>query len=222
MLFDFSVVWAYKEVFISGLTVTLLLTVASALLGTALGFLLAFGKLSKSRLVNGLASVYIDFFRVAPVLVMLIWAYYVLPILFGIRLDAFSTSVLVLALFLSAYVAEVIRAGVLAIPKGQVESALTLGLSRFQAMKRIVLPQVVRQMMPPLTGLYIEQLKYSSLTAIIAVNELLHSGQILISQTFRPLEIYTTIAVIYIGVLWSLATVTKRFELGGKRTKRMI
>lgn len=212
--FDFRIVWLYKSVFLNGLLLTLLLAIAAIILGSAIGLLLALGKRSSNRWVRIAASAYIDFFRIVPILILLVWVYYAMPILLGISIDAFWTGVLVLSAVLSAYVAETVRAGIEAIPSGQVDAALTLGYSKFQALTRIVLPQALRQMLAPLVGNYIELIKNTSLTTVIAVNELLHSGQILISQTYRPLEIYTAIAVLYLVVMLPVVMISKKFELG--------
>lgn len=211
--FDFSLVVAYKQVFINGLVITLLLAAVSLVIGTALGLVFAFAKRSSNQPLKSFASAYVDFFRMMPILILLVWVYYALPIVSGIHIDAFWTGVLVLSLVLAAYVCETIRAGIEAIPRGHIEAAQTLGLSRLQVMHRIILPQVFRQMLPPLVGNYIELMKNTSLTAIIAVNELLHSGQILISQTYRPLEVYTAIALIYVVIMLPIILLSKKFEL---------
>ena len=210
--FDFSVIWLHKEVFINGLAVTLSLTALSILFGTLLGVVFALLKKSDNMYLKRFAGVYVDVFRAIPLIILLIWLFYALPIIIDIRIGAFWSAVIGLSLFLSAYMAETIRAGIESIPKGQIEAAHTLGLTQFQITRRIVLPQAFRIMLPPITGLYIEQLKNSTLAAIIAVNELLHVSQILISQTYRPLEIYTVVAVFFIIILWPLAYLSRKFE----------
>ncbi len=212
MIFDFGVVWAYKEILLSGLLITLELSALIIAFGTIIGIFLAICKTSENHIIRRISSIYSDFFRTMPFLVMLIWVYYALPIATGIRIGAFETAVIVLSLHLSAYVAELIRSGIEAIPTGQIEAAKMLGLSRLQTMRRIVLPQVFMQLFAPLTGLYIEQIKNTTFASVIAVNELLHSGQILISQTYRPLEIYTAVALLFMIVLVPLAIISKRFE----------
>ncbi len=213
MIFDFNVVWNNADILLSGLLITLELSVLIIPIGTVIGILVALGKTSENHFARKIASIYSDFFRAMPFLVMLIWVYYALPIVTGIDIGAFETAVIVLSLHLSAYVGELIKSGIEAIPKGQVEAAKLLGLSRFQIMRKIVLPQVFRQLLSPLTGLYIEQMKNTTLASVITVNELLHSGQILISQTYRPLEIYTIIAVMFIAILLPLVFFSKKFEL---------
>lgn len=213
MLFDFSVVFAHWPLLVAGLIVTLELSVLIILFGTLLGLVVAFGKTSGNNAVRWIFSLYSDFFRTMPFLVMLIWVYYVLPIVSGIRIGAFETATIVLSLHLSAYVGELVRSGIEAVPRGQIEAAKALGLSKSQTMIRIVLPQVFRQLLSPLCGLYMEETKNTTLASVIAVGELLHSGQILISQTYRPLEIYTAIAVLFFLILWPVVVVSKKFEL---------
>ena len=211
--FDFSIIWLYKEVFISGLLVTLGLTVISIILGTVWGLSLALFKLSNNRILQKFASAYIDLFRAIPIIILLIWLYYAMPIITNIRIDAFWTGILGLFLVLGAYVAEVVRTGIESVPEGEVEAAYTLGMTKYQTMRRIILPQAFRRMLSPLTGLYLENFKNSTLTAIIAVNEILHMGQILISQIYRPLEIYTAIAIVFICIVLPLLYFLKRFEM---------
>lgn len=211
-MFDFNVIWLNVDVFINGLVITVLLTVLSIIFGTLLGIGLALMRRSENMLLKRFAVVYVDFFRAMPLIIMLIWLFFAMPIIIDIRIGAFWTAVIGLSLFLAAYMAETIRAGIESIPKGQIEAAHTLGLTQFQITRRIVLPQAFRIMLPPITGLYIEQLKNSTLTAIIAVNELLHVSQILISQTFRPLEIYSTVALLFVVIIWPLAYFSRRLE----------
>jgi polar amino acid transport system permease protein len=213
MTFDFSAVWLYKEVLIGGLLITLGLTAISMVLGTIFGLVLALMKISHNSVLRRFASLYIDLFRSIPIIVLLIWMYYALPMLTNIRMDAFWTGVLGLSLVLAAYAAEIMRTGIESVPEGQVNAAYTLGMTKQQTMRRIILPQALRQMLPPLTGMYTENLKNSTLTAIIAVNEILHVGQILISQTYRPMEIYTSIAVIFICILLPITYFLKKFEI---------
>lgn len=212
MPFDINFIWLQKEILLSGLLITIGLSVLIVFFGTIVGLMVAFGKRSKSYFVSKFCSLYTDFFRVMPALIMLIWIFYALPIFTGIRFGPFETGVIVLSLHLSGYIGELIRSGIEAIPKGEVEAARVLGLTEFQIMQRIVLPQVVRQLLSPLMGLYIEEVKNTTLVSVIALNELLHTGQIVISQTYRPLEIYSAIAIMFIVILLPLTFVAKKFE----------
>lgn len=188
------------------------LTFCAVVLGTTAGVGIAFLRRSRNPLLHYFAKTYIEFFRAIPVLVLLIWIFYVVPILFGWRISAFFVAVLALSLHLAAFVAETVRAGLASIPFSQSEAGLALGMTDRQVMLRIVAPQAIRHMLPNLMGLYIAELKNSSLASIIAVNELLHRANITISETFRPLEIYTTVAVVYLMIILPLVYLSRLAE----------
>ena len=209
---DFSVVWKYKWIFVQGAWVTLEITFFAIILGTVFGFGLGFARSARSVWLRVPASIYVELFLALPILVLMIWIYYCGPILAGITLSGFWAAVLALSLTLIAYVAEIVRSGLLAVPKGQVEAARALGMSQLQATSRIVVPQAVRIMVPPLLGMYISTLKMSSLASVVAVYELVHSAQNLIMESFRPLEIYTTVAVVYVALVLPFTYLTRRYE----------
>ncbi|MFH0952260.1 MAG: amino acid ABC transporter permease [Patescibacteria group bacterium] len=209
---NWEVISIYKTVFIHGALMTIWLTLFAVVIGTGLGFALAFLKRSRQLFLSGIAKVYIEIFRAIPLLVLLIWIFYVIPILFDWRLSSFTAAVLALSINLSAFIAETVRAGIESVPRGQYESGLALGLSSRQVMWRIIIPQAIKNMIPNLMGLYITQLKLSSLASVIAVNELLHRSNILISETFRPLEIYTTVAIVYLIIILPLVYLSKVVE----------
>lgn len=188
----------YRDVFLEGALFTLFITILVVIFGTIIGFGLAFLQLRKYPFFSILSKIYIDIFRALPVLVLLIWIYYVAPILFGLKFSAFTTVVIALSINLAAFVAETVRAGIESIPDTQYESGLALGMSYRQVIIRIIFPQAITNMIPNLIGLYINELKNSSLASVIGVNELLHRSNILISETFRPLEIYTAAALVYL------------------------
>ena len=166
------------------------------------------------------ARLYIELFRALPILVLLIWVYYVAPLLFNIRLSPFFSALLALSLNLSAFVAETVRAGIEAIPKAQLESGVVLGIRSFKVMRTIILPQAFRSMLPNLMGLYIAQLKNSSLASVIAVNELLHISNTLISNTYRPLEIYSAVAFGYLCLTIPFTLLANKLEAVLKLTSK--
>jgi polar amino acid transport system permease protein len=157
-------------------------------------------------------SIYVELFLALPVLVLLIWIYFCGPLLLGISLSGFWTAVVALSLSLSAFAAEIVRSGILSVPKGQTEAARALGMSRVQSLLYISIPQAIRVMIPPFLGIYIACLKTTSLASTIAVYELLHSAQSLIVSSYRPLEIYTTVALIYVAMVLPISYITRRFE----------
>ncbi|HYV33954.1 MAG TPA: amino acid ABC transporter permease [Candidatus Limnocylindria bacterium] len=210
---NWEVIASYKYVFVQGALVTLWLSLLVIALGTLLGLVLAFGSRSRELIVVWPIRIYVILFRTLPVLVLLIWVYYVLPILFGWNLSAFAAATIALSLHLSAFVSEALRSGIESVASTQYESAMALGFSPWQTMLKIILPQAIKNITPNLLGLYINEVKNSSLASIIAVNELLHRSNILISNTFRPLEIYTTVAVVYILILLPLGYLAHKVEI---------
>jgi len=209
---NWQIIWINKSVFIEGALITLGLTLVAVCIGTIIGALMAFLKRSSNPILSFLSKFYIEIFRALPILVLLIWIYYVVPMLLNWQISGFTVAVIAIALHLSAFAAETIRAGIESIPAGQFESGYALGLTSKQVMLHIIFPQAVKNMIPNLLGLYINELKNSSLASVIAVNELLHRSNILISNTYRPLEIYTTIAIVYLILILPLVYLTRILE----------
>lgn len=209
---DFGIVLRYKWVFVQGAWITLQITFFSVILGTLLGALLGLGRSSKRIWIRFPVSVYVELFLAIPILVLLIWIYYCGPILFGVNLSGFWTAVLTLSLTLSAFVAEIVRSSLLAVPNGHIEAGRALGMTKAQTLRFITIPQAIRVIVPPLLTMYISTLKMSSLASVIAVYELLHSAQNLIMTSFRPLEIYTVVALGYVIMVLPFAFFTRRYE----------
>ncbi|MFA6214837.1 MAG: amino acid ABC transporter permease [Candidatus Micrarchaeia archaeon] len=194
---NFNVVLAYKEAIFSGAVTTLELAFLTIIIGSVLGLLLCLMRLSGNRPLSLASAAFTEIFRDLPLLVVLIWMFYAIPSLFDIRMSAFDTAALGLSLNLAAFASDIFRAGMQAIPRGQREASLALGLSEWQALREVVLPQAAAVVLPPLTGRYIETIKLTSLASVIAVNELLHVGGNIIALTYRPLEVYTVVALVY-------------------------
>ena len=195
--FDWSVVSAYFPAMMMGLAVTLKVSAISELVGIAVGLVVALCRLSTFMPLRYLAVAYIDFLRGIPVLVMLLWVYYGFSILFGLNLSEMEAAVIGLGCSYAAYIAEIFRSGIQAIPVGQREAGRTLGLARWQVMVYVVLPQAVRIIIPPMGNTVISMLKDSSLVAIIAVSDLMRQTMVAASETFRPFELYAAAAIIY-------------------------
>ena len=211
---EWSVVGAYFPALLRGAWLTIELTAASILFGTLLGIVAGVMRASSVRVLRWSVAIYIEIFLALPVLVLLIWVYYCVPILFpGVTLSNIATAILVLALSLGAFVAEIVRAGITGIPRSQVEVAWSMGISGLATLQHIILPQASRLMIPPLMGQYITCWKLSSLASVIAVYELVHSAQNVISVTYRPLELYTAVAVFYLAMILPVNLILKRFEL---------
>lgn len=195
--FDWSVTYTYFPALMTGLGVTLKVSAISELVGIALGLVIALCRLSPLGLLRYPAVAYIDFLRGIPILVMLLWVYYGFSILFGFNFSQMQAAVLGLGCSYSAYIAEIFRSGIQAVPVGQREAGRTLGLAGWQVMVYVVLPQAVRIIIPPMGNTVISMLKDSSLVAIIAVSDLMRQTMVAASETFRPFELYAAAAIIY-------------------------
>lgn len=209
---DFAILLNYAPLFWRGVLVTLAYTVGTILLGLLVGLLIGLGRLARSRLVNAPLVALIEVFRCTPLLVQLIWCYYALPVLLDIKLSATVAATLVLALYTGAFYAEIFRAGILSIERGQWDAARALGLGRLAMMRLVILPQAVRRMVPPFMNQSITQLKNTSLVSTIAVPDLLYQGTMVTADTYRPLEVYTTVAVIYFCLLFPATRLVQAYE----------
>jgi polar amino acid transport system permease protein len=206
-------VWSYKSQLLYASWLTLWLNLSILFFGTLLGVMLGLLKRSKSGYVRLPVILFIDLLRTMPVLVLLIWFYFCIPILFHLKMSAIVTAIVVLSINLAAFIAEIVDAGIEAVPRVHIESGHLLGLSKSQNLRYIIFPIALRNMTPPVVGQYINTIKLSVLASVISVPELLNVSQDIISQTYRPLEFYTVLAVLFLiillpGTLWS-----KRFEL---------
>ena len=210
--FRWDVIPANLNFLLSGVGMTLLISALTLVAATAGGLLIA--TMASSRLwpLRAVATGFGELIRNTPILVQLLWVYYVLPILLDIRLDALTACVIGLSIYSSAFIAEVFRAGIQAVPAGHREAAQVLGLSPVQAFTRIVAPQAVRTVLPPLAANFVQLIKYSSLAAVISVGEVTRRGMELSSSTFRPLEIFSFIAVIYFLICWPLSQGVRVWE----------
>ncbi len=201
--FNFHWIWKYRRAFLNGLEVTLELNLYVIVLATTIGLFLALARLSRLRLLRTLAWTYIDLFRTLPLLVLIFWLYFAFPLVTAGRVtfDSFTAACIALTLNLSAFVAEIIRAGVLAVPVQHTDAAKSMGMTKVQALRYVTLPIAIRQMIPPLTGQYINAVKLSVLASVIAVPELLHTVQTITTEVFRPIEMYSALAFIFLVLL---------------------
>lgn len=207
---NFGVLGIYRDAILNGAIVTIEITAMSLIFGTALGLILCLGKISKNTYIRIPTSLSIEVFTGLPLLVLLVWLYYAMPILVGVRFSPLVTAILGLTINLGGFSAEIFRAGVEAIENGQVEAAFMLGFTKIQNLRYIVLPQALKIVLPALSGRYIETIKLTSLASIISAEELLHTGENIISVSFRPLEVYTAIAVIYLAIILPLTSVLRK------------
>jgi polar amino acid transport system permease protein len=211
---DFGILWTYRSLLIAGLAYTLLFTVICVVLGLLIGLATGIGRLSTNKFITAPLRAYVELFRCTPVLVQLVWFYYALPVLTGIQISATLAATLCLALYGGAFYSEIIRGGIISTDAGQIEAARALGMRKSQIMRRITLPQAFKRMVPPLMSQSIMQLKNTSLLSVLAVPDLLYQGQVIAHETYRPLELYTFIAVAYFAVLLPVTMWAKKLEFG--------
>jgi polar amino acid transport system permease protein len=209
---DFSFLWAYRWLILTGLGVTIAYTVGTIILGLVIGLVTGLLRLSRNPMITAPLVAYVEIFRCTPLLVQIVWFYYALPVVLGIDIPAHVAAVLVLSLYTGAFYAEIIRGGVNSIERGQWDAARAIGMRRNQVMRHVILPQAVKRMIPPFMNQSIIQLKNTSLVSTIAVADLLYQGTIITAATYRPLEVYTMIAIIYFLVLFPLTLAAQQIE----------
>ncbi len=203
--FRWDVVWSNLPFLLYGVGQTLLISALTLVFSVLLGMVIALADMSPVRLVRFVGYAVGELVRNTPILVQLLWVYYVLPIVFDISIDAFTACIIGLTIYSSAFISEIYRAGIQSVPRGQREAAQVLGMSPTTAFLRIVLPQALRATLPALAANFVQLIKYSSLAAVISVSEVTRRGMELSSSTFRPMEIFSFIAVIYFVICWPLA-----------------
>ncbi|MFT4192873.1 MAG: amino acid ABC transporter permease [Comamonas sp.] len=211
---DFGSLWQYRAIVGTGLLYTVGFTLLCVALGLAVGLVAGIGRLSRRKWITWPLQAYVEVFRCTPVLVQLVWFYYALPVLAGIEMTPAAAAVLCLTLYGGAFYSEIIRGGIVSTDAGQTEAGRALGMTRAQVMRRVVLPQALRRMVPPLVNQSILQLKNTSLLSVLALPDLLYQGQVIAHETYRPLEVYTLVAVLYFAVLFPITLWAKRLEHG--------
>lgn len=201
---DFSTVLQYWDLFAWGLWLTFAYTVGSIIVGVILGLLLCFGRLSRFRVISGLARAYQEVFRCTPLLVQLMWFYYALPLLIGITIENYVAAMLTLSLYAGSFYSEIFRGGILSIDKGQTEAAKAIAMSDRQVMWRIIIPQAFKRVLPSFINQSVIQFKNTSLISVISVGELAYMAAVVNGQTYRPLEAFTVVALLYFVVLFPM------------------
>jgi len=197
MTLDWSVVWQNRDVLLAATGTTFLLTIATMAIAVPCGIVVAVLRLYGAAPARGFATAYVELFRNLPLILVVYWAFYVVPILFEVGLSPLATGLAALALNVTAYNAETFRAGINSIRKGQTEAAMALGMSRAQALRRVVVPQALRRITPVLASTWVSLFKDTSLVSVIAVTELAYVSMQIRAQSFRVLEMLTAMAVLY-------------------------
>ncbi|MBA3038667.1 MULTISPECIES: amino acid ABC transporter permease [Hyphomicrobiales] len=209
---DFSVVLRSNELLWKGLVATLNLTAVTIAIAVPLGFILALALLSNIRMIYWFARAFVDFFRTSALLVLIIWFYFAFPMITGLRVGSFEAAALALGLQNSAYLAEVFRAGITSVARGQWEAGRALGLHLIPLFWLIIAPQAIRPIIPVLVNVLSEIIKGTSLAAAIAYAELAFQGSMVASTTYRPLETYTIVAALYFVVIFLLNQLASYLE----------
>lgn len=210
--FRWDVIPQNLDFLMTGLQNTLLISAMTLVLAMMGGLVIAMLDMSKFWPARAVGVAFGELIRNTPILVQLLWVYYVLPMVGGINLTAFTAIIIGLSIYSSAFIAEAYRAGIQAVPVGHREAAQVLGLSSVQTFTRIVLPQAVRMTLPPLAANFVQLIKYSSLGAVISVSEITRRGMELSASIFRPLEVFTFIAIVYFAICWPLAMGIRYWE----------
>jgi len=214
--------WRILKFVQDGLWITVVLTVVSFVFVLVLGMLGGLGRLSKNNAIHGLTTLYVEIVRGVPLLVQLIWWYFAFPVIIqtigkwtgisalaGYQSNAIVLAIIGLVVCYGAYMSEIYRAGIQSIPKGQMEAARSLGMTYFQAMRHIILPQAIRVILPPVGNEFIALLKDSSLVSVVAVADLTRRGREFMSTHFNPIEVWTMVALLYLVMtLFSARLVT--------------
>lgn len=213
-MFDWSIIADNQHLLWWGLAKTLQYTIVTSIAGLIIGLFVALAQLSRFWLFRYSGRGFVEFFRNIPLLVWLLWSYYALPIFAGINISKEMAGVVALSLYVASYYAEILRAGIQSIDKGQADAARGMGMSDMQAMRRIILPQALRRMIPPLSGQTIIQMKNTTLLSVITIPDLLYQASYISSFTYRPMEVYTAVGVIFLVILVPLTYLARRLEAG--------
>ncbi|KRM11719.1 amino acid ABC transporter permease [Lentilactobacillus farraginis] len=209
---SFSFLGQYWKFFVNGLYITVALAIISIILGTILGVVLTMMKRSKVKVISIIAKAYIGFIRDTPLLVQIYIVYIGLPIITGMEVPDFLTGIIALTLYSAAYIAEIIRSGIESLPVGQTEAASSLGMSRWQIMKDIILPQAVKNILPALGNQFIGNVKDSSLVSVLGITDLMYQAQTVRGSTALGIQPILVASVIYLILTWLLNRILAIYE----------
>lgn len=209
---DFSVILQNYNLLLLGLVNTLKVTVVALSFGIPIGLLMALLRLSSKRWISIPAGLFIEFFRSTPPLAQLFWIFFALPIIINVEIDPYTASVLTFSIQSSAFFAEVFRAGIISMEKGQWEAGYAIGMKRIHVLKRIIIPQAVKRMIPAFLERIIELMKTTTLVSAISYSDLLFQANAISQITYRPLEVFTVAAAMYFMVLFPTNVAVRKLE----------
>lgn len=221
---DFSTMIKYKDFFINGAGYTVFIAFITVIGGTILGTLLSLLKLSKYKILRFIATTYIEIFRGTPILVQLYLMYFAVPQISDIRFSPLTAAVITLCLNSGAYVAELIRSGIMAVDRGQMEAARSLGMPLWKAMIIVIIPQAIKNILPALANEFIVIIKESSIASVIGVNELMYKTNTVRGNSFRSMEALLIAAAMYFIMTFTLSKIVAYFErrMGDDTSKRTL
>jgi His/Glu/Gln/Arg/opine family amino acid ABC transporter permease subunit len=198
----FDVAWENLPLLLSGLGMTCLLTVLAMAIGIVGGLVLALMRLAPLWVLRWPAYAFTELFRTTPLLVQVVWVFSVLPLTIGLTLSPFFSGLVALGLNVAAFMSEIFRAGITSLSVGQFHAGYALGMTRMQCLRCIVLPQAALRTVPPMAGMWVALFKDTSILAAIGVAEMMTQARVIAADTYRPLEIYTLVAVVYFVLTW--------------------
>jgi polar amino acid transport system permease protein len=213
-VWDFSILAKYSHLFWLGLGWTIAYTIGTIVLGTLLGLIVGMLRVARLSVIDWLLVAYIELFRCTPLLVQIIWFYYAFPVVLGVNIPAHVAAVSVLTLYGGAFYAEIVRGSVESVPRGQWDAGHALGLRGYRLLRLVILPQALKPMMAPYVNQSVTQLKNTSLVSVIAVPDLVYNATLINADTYRPLEVYTVVALIYFAILFPATLAARRLEHG--------
>ncbi|MDE2791394.1 MAG: amino acid ABC transporter permease [Paracoccaceae bacterium] len=209
---NFLAVLADADLLLQGLVNTLKVTFLALLFGIPLGLVLSLCRLARARFLSMPAAFIVEFFRTTPPLVQLFWFFFALPILIDVRMTPYIAAIVTFSIQSAAFFAEIFRGGIQSIDRGQWEGAQAIGMNHWQSLRRIILPQAVKRMIPAFMERSIELLKTTTLVSTVAYTDLMFQANDLAQKTFRPLEVYTVVAVMYFVVIFVFSQLSIRVE----------
>lgn len=209
---DFELIQRALPILLMGAGVTIEITAFSVAIGFFIGLFVGIARISQFKILRIMAEVYADCIRGTPLLVQIFLIYFALPMAIGQRVEPFIAAVAACGINSGAYVSEIFRAGIQAIDVGQMEAGRSLGLTWWQTMRFIILPQAFKNILPPLGNEFIAMLKDSSLVSVIGFEELTRRGQLIIAQTYGSFEIWMTVAVLYLIMTMAISRIVAFLE----------
>lgn len=200
-----------RDVFFSGMKVTLIASLLAMVMSSFLGLLLAIMQTVENKIINGIAKVYVEFFRNIPLVVIVMFCYVVLPLL-GVKLSGFAAGTIGLGIYSSAFIADTFRTGIQAVPAGQLEAARSTGLTYGQTLLYVIIPQAVKIVIPPLGNRFVSMIKDSAILAMVAGFDLMYQADLVASSSFQTFYVYSLVAICYLVLTLPLSRIMKVLE----------